>query len=149
MTPSFTGSSAPASGVSLMTSIAPSAARIPQRIDPPSKAGPAGAAVEIDALAVGQHDLAVRADVDEEPGPLVAVHARGEHARDDVAVYIGAQRREEDRACTRVQAEADLGDRHVGQIGARHDERRRTSSGSGSTPSSSATIVALSARATS
>ena len=32
--------------ISLITSIAPSAARIPQRIAPPSNAGPAGAAVE-------------------------------------------------------------------------------------------------------
>ena len=44
MTDSATAS--PSSGSSFTTSIAPSAARIPQRIAPPSNAGPAGAAVE-------------------------------------------------------------------------------------------------------
>ena len=70
-----------AAGSILTTSIAPSAARMPQRIAPPSNAGPAGAAVETMRVAVADHDLAVGADVDEQPGALVAVHAGGEHAR--------------------------------------------------------------------
>ena len=54
---------------------------MPQRIAPPSNAGPAGAAVETMRVAVAEHDLAVGADVDEQPDPLVAVHAGGQHAR--------------------------------------------------------------------
>ncbi len=45
MTPSLTPASSP-SGTSFTTSMAPSSARMPQRIAPPSNAGPAGAAVE-------------------------------------------------------------------------------------------------------
>ena len=57
-------------------------------------------------VAVGEHDLAVRADVDEQPDPLVAVHARGEHAGDDVAADVRAQGREDHGRRPRVDRDA-------------------------------------------
>ena len=100
-------------------------------------------------VAVAEHDLAVGADVDEEPGPLVAVHAGGEHARDDVAADVRAEGREEDGAGPRVQASA-RGRRRAPTGGCAVDiTNGATPSGSGSMPSASAVIVALPATATS
>ena len=55
-----------------------------------------------DAVLVAERDLRVRADVDEQPQALVAREAGGEHARDDVAADVGAQRRERERRRARV-----------------------------------------------
>ena len=113
---------------------------------PPSKAGPAGAAVDEDPLAVAEDDLAVGADVDEQPQPLVAVHAGGQHAGDDVAADVGAERREDERPRPRVHVEAELGGEQR-RHGARGIMNGATPSGSGSMPSASAVIVALPASA--
>ena len=83
-------------------SIAPSAARMPQRICAASNAGPAGRGGGDDAVLVAERDLGVRADVDEQPQPLVAREAGGEHARDDVAADVGAERRERERRRARM-----------------------------------------------
>ena len=101
--------------VILTTSMAPGAARIPQRIAAPSKAGPAGAAVASEPVAVAEHDLAVRADVEEQADPRVAVHARGEEPGDDVAADVGAEGGEDDRAGPLVHVHADLGGEDLGE----------------------------------
>ena len=78
-----------------------------------------------DAVAVAEHDLAVGADVDEQPDPLVAVHAGGEHAGDDVAADVGAEGREDDgrapagAASSPISAASTGGRRRRG-----HHERR-------------------------
>ena len=77
-----------------------------------------------DPLAVAEHDLAVGADVDEQPDPLVAVHAGGEHAGDDVAADVGAEGREQRHPRARVEREADLAGQHRRRRGRGLDERR-------------------------
>ena len=86
------------------TSIAPSAARMPQRICAASKAGPGGRGGREQPLGAAERDLAVRADVDEQAQPLVAGHARRQQARDDVAADVRAERREDVRVRARVHA---------------------------------------------
>ena len=115
---------------------------------PPSNAGPAGRGGGQDAVAVAEHDLAVGADVDEQPDALVAVHAGREHAGDDVAADVGAERREERGPRARVQREPEVGGEHVGESAVAM-MNGATPSGSGSMPSASAVIVALPASATS
>src|SRR6202034_1666845 len=73
-----------------------------------------------------QHDLAVGADVDEQPYPGVAVHAAGEQARGDVAAHVGAERGEEDRAGLRVGGDAQVVGADFGQQAGGHDERGDT-----------------------
>ena len=107
------------------TSTAPSAARMPHRIAPPSKAGPGGRGRGHDRVAVAEHDLAVGADVDEQPGALVAVHAGGQHPGDDVAADVRAEGREDHRPGPRVQRQAEVGGEQRRQACVRgHDERR-------------------------
>ncbi len=79
-----------------------------------------------DPVAVGQHDLAVGADVDEEPRALVAVEPAGEHAGHDVAADVGPERGEEEGPRPRVDGEAELGRVHGREGRRRHDERRDT-----------------------
>ena len=102
-----------------------------------------------DPVAVAEHDLAVGADVDEQPGALVAVHAGGEHAGDDVAADVRAERGEERGPGPRVQREAEVGGEHGRAAAAVDMMNGATPSGSGSMPSASAVIVALPASATS
>ena len=99
-------------GSSLITSMAPSAARMPQRIAPPSNAGPAGAAVErirspslstISQLVPTSMKSRVR---------LSRSMPGGEHAGDDVAADVGAERGEEHRAGPGVQREPEVGGEH-------------------------------------
>ena len=85
MTPSSTSSP------SLTTSIAPSAARIPPSYGATLERRTRRRRGGHQPLAVGQDDLAVGPDVDEE-GPFVAVHPGRDHAGDDVAADIGAGR---------------------------------------------------------
>ena len=59
-----------------------------------------------------QRDLAVGADVDEQPQPPVAGQAGGEHAGDDVAADVGAQRGEHVRRGARVHGDAEVGRPH-------------------------------------
>ena len=100
-------------GSTLTTSIAPSAARMPQRIAPPSNAGPAGAAVDRMRVAVAEHDLAVGADVDEQPGPLVAVHARWRACPATMSPPTYAPSAgNSDGAGARVQRQAEVGGEH-------------------------------------
>ena len=75
-------------------------------------------------LGVAERDLAVRADVDEQPQPLVARHARGQQARDDVAADVGAERREDVRVRARVHGDAEVGRAHERVARRGHDERR-------------------------
>ena len=77
-----------------------------------------------DPVAVAHDDLAVGADVDEEPGPLVAVHPGRQHAGDDVAADVGTERGEEERAGARVEVEPDLGGQHHRWLRGGHHERR-------------------------
>ena len=75
-------------------------------------------------LAVAEDDLAVGPDVDEQPQPLVAVHAGGQRAGDDVAADVRAEGREAEGARPRVQVEPELA-REQGRVGlGRQDERR-------------------------
>ena len=85
---------------------------MPHRIAPPSNAGPGGRGGGQDPVAVAEHDLAVGADVDEQPGPLVAVHAGRQHAGDDVAADVGAERGEQHGPGPRVQREPEVGGEH-------------------------------------
>ena len=101
------------------------------------------------AVARAEGDLAVRADVDEQAQPAVALQAAGQQARDDVAADVGAERRQDAwpaRAGARARrgrtASTSGSTRATGMNGA-------TPSGSGSMPSASSTIVALPASATS
>jgi hypothetical protein len=95
----------------LTPSIAPSAARMPHRICAASNAGPAGAARGERPRARAERDLAVRADVDEEPHAPVERQAGREHARDDVAADVRAERGEEHGRRARVHAHAEVGGR--------------------------------------
>ena len=94
-------------------SIAPSAARMPQRIWAASNAGPAGAAVASARGRRAEHDLGVRADVDEEPDALVERQAGGEDAGDDVRPDVRAERREEHGRRALVHADAEVGGRRL------------------------------------
>ena len=125
MTPSVTGGSSPSAWASsLMTSIGSvgraHAAADRATLEGRSRRGRGGQ----DGLAVAQHDLAVGADVDEEPGALVAVHAGGQHPGDDVAADVGPERGEEVGASTRVERQTDLGGEHRRWLRGRHDEGR-------------------------
>ncbi len=75
-------------------------------------------------VAVAEHDLAVRADVDEQPGPRVPVHAGREQPGGDVAADVGAERREHERPRPRMRRHARVGSEHLRQLAGRHDERR-------------------------
>ena len=78
-----------------------------------------------DAVAVAEHDLAVGADVDEQPGPLVAVHAGGEHAGDDVAADVRAEGREAATARARgCSVEPEVGGEQPAAARGGHHERR-------------------------
>ena len=102
----------PCSSPAIFTpSIAPSAARIPQRICAASNAGPGGRGRGEHALLVAQRDLAVGAHVDEQPQALVARQPRGEQAGDDVAADVGAERGEHEGGRARVHAHAEVGRR--------------------------------------
>ena len=64
---------------------------------PPRTPGPAGAAVASTRSRGAERDLAVGADVDEQPQPAVARQAGREHPGDDVAADVGAERGEHER----------------------------------------------------
>ncbi len=76
------------------------------------------------ALLRAERDLGVRADVDEEPHPAVAGEAGREHARDDVAAHVGAERGEGVGRRARVQRHAVVGGGHGRQPAGGDDERR-------------------------
>ena len=71
---------------------------------------------------VAEHDLAVGADVDEQPGPGVPVHARGEQPGCDVAAHVGAERGEHERPRPRMNRDCQVGGEHFRQLPGRHDE---------------------------
>jgi hypothetical protein len=106
----------------LTPSIAPSAARMPQRICAASKAGPAGAAVAKTRSLEPSAILAAGADVDEQPRALVARDAGGQQARDDVAADIGAERWEDEGRCARVDAHPEVGGQRRWQLVRGDDE---------------------------
>ena len=139
----------PSSGVSLTTSMAPSSARMPHLIAPPSNAGPAGAAVArmrspslstISQLVPTSMKSRVR---------LSRSMPRREHAGHDVAADVGTQRREARapgrRGCTGSPSSlaSTVGGTAVDSTNG------ATPIGSGSMPSASAVIVALPASAAS
>ena len=95
---------------------------------------PGGRGRREQAVARGEQDLAVRADVDEQPDPPVAVHPRRERARDDVAADVGAQRREHVRPGPRVHGDAEVGGTEVVERPGRHDERARRPAARGPGP---------------
>ena len=77
-----------------------------------------------DALLAAERDLAVRADVDEQAQPLVAVHAGREQAGHDVAADVGAERREHHGGRLRVDGDAEVGGAQARVVARGHDERR-------------------------
>ena len=74
-------------------------------------------------LGVAERDLTVRADVDEQAQPLVAGHAGGQQARDDVAADVRAECREDVRVRPRVHGDAEVGRPHERVARGGHDER--------------------------
>ena len=97
---------------------------MPQRICAASKAGPAGAAVaSTRSLVPSAISLLVPTSMNSRT-PLVAREAGGEHAGDDVAADVGAERREDDRGRARVDADAEVG-RQRGREVVRGDDERR------------------------
>ena len=68
------------------------------------------------ALLAAQRDLAVGADVDEEPDAAVAREAGGQHAGHDVAADVGAQRGEDEGRRARVHADAEVAGQRLGQL---------------------------------
>ena len=99
-------------------------------------------------LAVTENDFAVRADVDEQPEPLVTIHPGGQDPGDDVSADVCAERREDRRPRLRVDANPQVARRQSRySLDARMNGA--TPSGSGSIPSASCTIVAFPASATS
>ena len=90
-----------------------------------------------------EHDLRVRADVDEEAHAAVERDARRKDAGDDVGADVRAERRERDGGRAPVDVDAEVGRRRI-----RHAPRRRSvkgaiDSGSGSMPSAIWIIVWL------
>ena len=77
-----------------------------------------------DGVPVAEHDLAVGADVDEQPRALVAVHAGREHPRHDVATDVGTERREDCGAGTWVQVQPQVLGQDAGWVGGGHHEGR-------------------------
>ncbi len=77
-----------------------------------------------DALLAAERDLAVRADVDEQAQPLVAVHAGREQAGHDVAADVRAERREHAGGRVRVDGDAEVGGAQARVVARGHDERR-------------------------
>ena len=101
--------------VTLTTSMAPSAARMPQRIAPPSKAGPAGAAVEtMRSPSPSTISQLVPTSMNSRM-PLVAVHPGREHPGHDVAADVGAERRQHDGASARVDVDAEVAGEQLGE----------------------------------
>ena len=76
------------------------------------------------AVAVAEDELAVRADVQEQPYPRVAVHARGKKSCNDVASDIGAESGEHRRPSPLVHPHAHLMGQYLWEEPRRHDERR-------------------------
>ena len=120
----MTWSSTPVSRSSLTTSMAPSAARMPQRIAPPSKAGPAGAAVDtivspllstISQLVPTSMNRRVRLS---RSIPVASMPG------DDVAADVGAQGGEHRRPRARVEVEPDLLGEYDGRLRRGLHERR-------------------------
>ncbi len=76
------------------------------------------------ALARAEHDLAIRTDVDKEPGPPVAVHAGREQPGRDVSADVGTECREHCGSSPRVGRYAEVGSEQVAEGPARHHEGR-------------------------
>ena len=76
------------------------------------------------ALVGAERDLAVGADVDEQPHALVAREAGGQHAGHDVAADVGAERREDDGRRARVDGDAEVARQRRRQVVRGDDERR-------------------------
>ena len=122
---------------------------MPQRIAPPSNAGPAGAAVDtmvspslstISQLVPTSMNSRVRLS---RSMPVASMPG------DDVAADVRAERREDHRPGLRVQRQPELGGEHRRHRACVVITKGATPSGSGSMPSTSAVIVALPASATS
>ncbi len=106
-------------------SIAPGAARWPPLIWAPSKAGPVGLEAASSRSPVAQHDLGVRADVDDELDRLGPVGRLGQDHPGGVRADVAGDARQDVDPGARVGPDPDLGggrpDRPVGGQG----ERRR------------------------
>ncbi len=76
-----------------------------------------------ESLAVGEDDLAVGADVDEQAQPLVAVHSGRQRTRDDVTTHVGAQRGEDRCARPGMNRYAEVRCSQTFEVGAGQDER--------------------------
>ena len=75
-------------------------------------------------VAVAEHELAVRADVQEQPHPRVAVHSRCQEPGDDVAADVSAEGREDHGTGTGVDPDSDVRRQDLGEQPRRHDEGR-------------------------
>ena len=75
-------------------------------------------------VAVAEHELAVRADVQEQPDPRVAIHARCQEPGDDVAADVGAEGGEDHGTGTGVDPDSDVRRQDLGEQPRRHNEGR-------------------------
>ncbi len=122
---------------------------MPHLICAASKAGPGRRGRADEPLGRAERDLAVRADVDEEPQPLVARHPGREQAGDDVAADVGAERGEDGRPRARDGGASPSSAAGMSGYARVAMMNGATPIGSGSIPSASCVIVALPASATS
>ena len=116
-----------------MRSIAPGAARWPQEIWAPSKAGPVGDEAGEQALAVAEHDLGVGAHVDDEPELVAEIGRLGEHDAGSVGADVAgdAGQRIDERSRRDVEPEIPR-PRLMGAVDRQRERaRRRSRSGRG------------------
>ncbi len=92
-----------------------------------------------------ERDLAVGPDVDEQPHAPVAREAGREHAGDDVAAHVGAERGEDEGRRARVHARRRSRPRRVAGSSCVVTMNGAIDSGSGSIPSASCIIVDVAA----
>ena len=71
------------------------------------------------AIAIAQHDFAIRAEVDQQRHPRILVHACGDDRRHGVAAYVAADHREDAQDGLGTDVDADLGSRETAAGGPR------------------------------
>ena len=104
-------------------SIAPGAARWPEEICAPSKAGPVGEEQASTLLAVAEQDLGVGADVDDQHQLVRLVRRLGERHGGGVGADVAGDAGQDVDAGVRVQAELDLLGPEVQRVGGGQRER--------------------------
>ena len=105
-------------------SIAPGAARWPQLICAPSKAGPGRAGAGDEALAVAKHDFGVGADVDEQRHLVPEIRPLRQHHAGRIRADVAGDARQHVDARVAVQLQVDDVARSVERMIGRERERR-------------------------